>query len=174
MRKLWTFLQRSCASRMIVNGLFFWRTLVGAAVFSGAVRAQAVPPDPPSFCTLGASGPALAVEVSGFKARTGNIRIYVYGDDPADFLKKKKRIKRVNVPVTRIGALRACVRLPRPGRYALIVQHDVNGNKRADWKDGGGASRNPEVTLLRLRPRYHDVAFTVKQVEPVNILLKYR
>ena len=34
----------------------------------------------------------------------------------------------INVPVTRGGAMPICVALPRAGRYAVAVRHDVDGN----------------------------------------------
>jgi uncharacterized protein (DUF2141 family) len=108
------------------------------------------------------------------KGAAGKLRVYVYGDDPTMFLKRKKRLKRVNVDADQRDPVRICIRVPKPGRYAVIVQHDINGNKRADWSDGGGASRNPNVTLLRLRPKYEETSFEVRGVERLDIRLKYR
>jgi uncharacterized protein (DUF2141 family) len=72
--------------------------------------------------------------------------------------------------------MRVCIAVPHPGRYAVAVRHDVNGdNARGDWSDGGGFSRNPRLSLLHLRPSFDDVAVTVGQgVLGVNVTLFYR
>ena len=119
-------------------------------------------------------GPAILVNVSGFKARTGNIRVNVYGGDPAKFLERGQYVRQVNVPVTRGGIMPICVALPRAGQYAVAVRHDVDGDGN-DWSDGGGFSRNPRLSLTNLRPRYQNVAFNVGQgVQGVNVVLNYR
>jgi uncharacterized protein (DUF2141 family) len=73
------------------------------------------------------------------------------------------------------GPVRVCVPVPGPGRYAVAVRHDSDGNGRSGWSDGGGFSRNPRVTLMNLRPSYDSVAFNVgRGVAGVNITLLYR
>ncbi|HTU12218.1 MAG TPA: DUF2141 domain-containing protein [Allosphingosinicella sp.] len=120
-------------------------------------------------------GQAVLVTVDGFRQRTGNIRVAIYGSDPRLFLARGQTLRKINVPVTSSGAMRICVALPGPGRYAVAVRHDVNGNNRSDWSDGGGFSRNPRVTLTSLRPRYENVAINVgRGVTPVSVTLNYR
>ena len=141
------------------------------AAQSGAAQA-ALGPDA-AACRSG-SGPAILVNVNGFKARSGNIRVNVYGGDPAKFLERGQYVRQVNLPVTRGGAMPICVSVPRAGRYAVAVRHDVTGNGR-DWGDGGGFSRNPHLSLTNLRPRYENVAFNVGEgVQGVNVVLNYR
>jgi len=119
-------------------------------------------------------GPALLVNVDGFKARTGRIRVNVYGSDPAKFLARGQYVRQVNVPVTRAGAMPICVSLPGAGRYAVAVRHDVDSDGN-DWGDGGGFSRNPRLSLTNLRPNYNNVAINVgRAVQPVNVVLNYR
>ena len=50
--------------------------------------------------------------------------------------------------------------MPRAGRYAVAVRHDVDGDGN-DWGDGGGFSRNPKLSLLNLKPKYQNVAIPV-------------
>lgn len=120
-------------------------------------------------------GNSVLVTVDGFRVRTGNIRVAIYGSDPRLFLARGQTLRKINVPVTGGGAMRICVALPGPGRYAVAVRHDVNGNNRSDWSDGGGFSRNPRVTLTALRPSYNNVAINVgRGVTPVNVVLQYR
>ena len=119
-------------------------------------------------------GPALIVNVDGFKARTGRIRVNVYGSDPRRFLARGQYVRQINVPVTRAGAMPICVSLPGAGQYAVAVRHDVDSDG-SDWGDGGGFSRNPRLSLTSLRPRYQNVAFNVGQaVQNVNVVLNYR
>ena len=119
-------------------------------------------------------GPALLVNVNGFKARTGNIRVNVYGGDASRFLARGQYIRQINLRVTRAGPMPICVSLPGAGRYAVAVRHDVDGDGN-DWGDGGGFSRNPRLSLTNLRPSYQNVAFNVAQgVQTTNVVLNYR
>jgi uncharacterized protein (DUF2141 family) len=128
----------------------------------------------PDAAACRGSGPAILVNVNGFKARSGNIRVNVYGSDPARFLARGQYVRQINVPVTRAGAMPICVSVPRTGQYAVAVRHDVSANGN-DWGDGGGFSRNPRLSLINLRPRYQNVAFSVGQgVTNVNVVLNYR
>lgn len=120
-------------------------------------------------------GQAVLVTVDGFRQRTGNIRVAIYGSDPRLFLARGQTLRKINVPVTAAGPMRICVALPGPGRYAVAVRHDVNGNNHSDWSDGGGFSRNPRISLTNLRPNYNNVAIDVgRGVTPVNVVLNYR
>lgn len=121
-----------------------------------------------------AGRPSVLVNLVGFKQRTGSIRVALYGD-PATFLVRGHTTRKVNVPVTAGGPMRVCIAVPHPGRYAVAVRHDVNGNNASDWGDGGGFSRNPHVSLLHLRPSFDDVAVNVGNgVLGVNVVLNYR
>ena len=128
----------------------------------------------PDAAACRGSGPALLVNVNGFKARTGNIRVNVYGSDASRFLARGQYVRQINVRVTGSGAMPICVALPRAGQYAVAVRHDVDGDGN-DWSDGGGFSRNPRLSLTSLRPRYQNVAFNVgRAVQNVNVVLNYR
>ena len=128
----------------------------------------------PDAAACRGGGPAILVAVNGFKARSGNLRVNVYGSDPALFLERGRYVRQINLPVTRAGAMPVCVRVPRAGRYAVAVRHDVDGDGN-DWGDGGGFSRNPRLSLTNLRPRYQAVAFDVGTgVQNVGVLLNYR
>ena len=155
----------------------FKLTAKAAGLAALVLAAQASPAQAvlgPDAAACRGSGPALLVNVNGLKARTGNIRVNVYGSDPARFLARGQYIRQINIPVTRAGAMPICVSLPRAGRYAVAVRHDVDGDGN-DWGDGGGFSRNPRLSLTNLRPSYQNVAFDVAQrVQPVNVVLNYR
>ena len=153
-----------------------------AALASLAVAGVACTFAAPAAAQLGADanvcrsgGQAVLVTVNGFRARTGNIRVAIYGSDPRRFLARGQTLRKINVPVTAAGPMRICVALPGPGRYAVAVRHDVNGNNHSDWSDGGGFSRNPRISLTNLRPNFNNVAIDVgRGVTPVNVVLNYR
>ena len=158
----------------------FKLTTKAALGLAAAGAALALPA--PASAQLGADagicrsgGLAVLVTVDGFRSRTGNVRVAIYGSDPRRFLARGQTLRKINVPVTASGSMRICVALPGPGRYAVAVRHDVNGNNRSDWSDGGGFSRNPRVSLTNLRPNYNNVAINVgRGVTPVNVVLNYR
>jgi uncharacterized protein (DUF2141 family) len=149
--------------------------LIAAAMLAcgTAAPAAALGPDG-AFCNEGR--PAVLVSVNGFKARTGHLRVQLYGGDPKAFLAKGGKIRRIDLPVTASGPMNVCVAVPRPGIYAIAVRHDVNGdNAQHDWTDGGGFSNNPRLSLLHLKPSLSDAAIAVGNgVKPINVLLLYR
>ena len=141
-------------------------------VVPGAAPAQVLGNDA-AVCRAG--HPSILVNLTAFKARTGNIRIALYSG-PDTFLQHGQTLRKINVRVTPSGPMRVCIAVPHPGRYAVAVRHDVNGdNASRDWNDGGGFSRNPRLSLLHLRPSFDDVAVNVGQgVLGVNVTLLYR
>jgi uncharacterized protein (DUF2141 family) len=148
-------------------------TLVAAAMPLPAFGATLLGADAEA-CAPDARGAALLVRVDGFKLRSGVLRVQLYGANPADFLAKGKRLRRIDLPVTAGGPMEVCVALPGGGTYAVAVRHDVNGNG-SDWNDGGGFSRNPKLSVLAHKPAYRDVMINVGGgVTPVDIMLYYR
>lgn len=136
---------------------------------------SAVPvgPDAPR-CRPGAPGSALLVGVTGLKSRAGTLRVQLYGANSADFLTKGKKLRRIDVPVS-AGAMEVCVALPGAGRYAVAVRHDADADRKSGWKDGGGFSRNPSISLTNLQPKHRQVAFNVGAgVHRVPIVMQYR
>ncbi|TZG29329.1 DUF2141 domain-containing protein [Sphingomonas montanisoli] len=126
-------------------------------------------------CAPGANRPALLVSIDGFKARTGDLRVQLYGANPEDFLAKGKKMKRIELPVTPSGVMEVCVALPAPGDYAIAVRHDVDGSGKSNWNDGGGFSRNPRLSLLSLKPDYDKVVIrTENGVRRVPVTMQYR
>jgi uncharacterized protein (DUF2141 family) len=133
----------------------------------------ALGPDAAS-CRTGAGEPAVLVNVTGFKQRAGRVRVQLYGSNPADFLAKGKKLRRIDLPVTGTGPMRVCVAVPKAGEYAIAVRHDVGGNG-SDWGDGGGFSRNPKLSLLNLKPKYQNVAIPVGNgVKAIDVVLNYK
>jgi uncharacterized protein (DUF2141 family) len=128
---------------------------IGAAALAlGALVALpaagiAVPAEPAQHACP-ADQPAMLVRVTGFKARTGIVRVQSYGGDPDNYFDKGTYLKRVEAPVPASGPLDVCMPVSAPGRYAISVRHDVNGSGKTDSSDGGGMSGNPHLSLLAI------------------------
>lgn len=143
-----------------------------ALVAPASAHALALGPEAEA-CTGGQ--PAVLVRVEGFKQRTGILRVQLYGDKAEDFLAKGKRLKRIDLPVTARGVMDVCVGLPSVGTYAVAVRHDLDGDGKSGWNDGGGFSRNPNISITNLKPKYRDVAITVgADVRTIDVVLNYR
>jgi uncharacterized protein (DUF2141 family) len=132
----------------------------------------------PAACRADSHTPAVLVKVQGFKSISGNLRVQVYGSDPAQFVKGGERVLRADFPV-RGAPAEVCIALPAPGRYAIAVRHDADGNGKGGVNDGGGFSRNPGISLAdalaRRMPRYEDVAVMVGGgPRAIDIVLNYR
>jgi uncharacterized protein (DUF2141 family) len=140
-----------------------------------AGRAAPVGPDA-AACTAGRS--AMLVRITGFKTRTGTIRVQSYGGDPDSYFDKGSYLQRVEAKVPAAGPLEVCMAVPAPGRYAVSVRHDVDGSGRTSRADGGGMSGNPHLSLLdvmlKRKPSPDEVAVPVGHgVRVVPITLNY-
>jgi len=167
-----TFESNEVMNKLIVKSLFV--TLALMPLSGAGAQASVVGPEA-AYCGDGANGPAVLVRVDGFKARSGTLRIQVYGDNPSEFLAKGKKLKRIDLPVTQSGKMNVCVALPKTGRYAVAVRHDLDGNGKSGWSDGGGFSRNPNISLLKLKPSFEDVAIAVgPEPKALDVILNYR
>lgn len=158
---------------------------IGLAGLVAAAMPFAIPFAAAQATTLGPyaascqnGGPAVIARVSGLKARTGVIRVQLYTDNRATFLEKKQYVERVDVAATRGGAMDICVPVPKAGRYAISVRHDVDGNGKTSRADGGGFSGNPNMSLTdliaRRKPDLGQVAFAVGNgPRTVPVTLRY-
>lgn len=105
-----------------------------------------------SLCAAG-KGPAVRIAVSGLKSSSGNVFARVYHASSGDWLKSKRYLFRVDA-VPREGGMTVCVPLPAAGDYAIVVQHDANGNRKTDFStDGAGMSNNPKISKILGIPR---------------------
>jgi uncharacterized protein (DUF2141 family) len=114
--------------------------------------------------------------ISGFRAPTGHLVVYLYGDRREDFLEHGRSLQRNEVPLASLAPVAVCLRAPRAGRYAVSVRHDVDGNRsRFDMNDGAGFSRNPRLSLTALRPALDAVLIDVgPSVRQVEVIINYR
>lgn len=152
---------------------FFAASTLALVAQPGGAQA-AIGPDA-AACRAGVDASAVLVRVMGFKARTGTLRVQAYGDDPGDFLAKGRKLKRIDLPVSRAGSMDVCVALPHPGNYAIAVRHDIDGSGKSGWNDGGGFSRNPRISITSLKPRFEDVVINVGAApKAIDVVLNYR
>ncbi len=95
------------------------------------------------------------VTVDGLKDRQGNLKLEVYPANDQDFLEddnilisQGKTFRRVELAVPSAPSPKLCVRIPRPGSYAVSLLHDRNSNRRFNWRrDGIGFAGNPRLGL---------------------------
>ncbi len=159
-------------SKMFLAGILAAGT-VGALMAPVAAQGATLGPAA-ALCDSNAT--AVLVDVRGFKARTGTLRVQIYNADKS-YLEKRKWLERVDVPV-RGGAMQVCVPVKGPGNYVVSVRHDINGNGKSDKSDGGGLSGNPDMKLtdfiFKRKPKLAQVSFAVGgSTKRVPITLNY-
>ncbi len=132
-------------------------------------------------CRPGEAGPAILVDVAGLRDRKGLLRLELYPANDDDFLADDnvllsagKAFARVDAPVPETAAVRICIKVPRPGSYALSLLHDRNANRRFDLAgDGIGFPGNPRLGWSR--PSAQRAAVQAGSgVTHVGIRLNYR
>ena len=149
--------------------------IVGAAVAALGLAMPATSAIVGADAAVCAAGkPALLVRVNGLKQPTGTLKLSVYGDNPSAYLKKQGRLRRIKVPVNNRGPIDVCIAVPRSGRYAVAVHHDLNANGGKDRHDGGGYSNNPPVSITNMRPAFARTAVNVgRSPARIDIRLLY-
>ena len=150
-------------------------TLLGTAAPAGA---QALGADA-TACQPG-GGPALEATITGLKDRMGEVRLELYPATVEDFLKgdheliaEDKVFRRVSIVPPKAGAVVMCVRVPHPGRYALVMIHDRDGKMKFNYKiDGAGTPSNRRIGFGK--PKLPEAVVTVGAgITPVPIRAQY-
>lgn len=140
---------------------------LGLAATMVAAPALAQPLGSDAQACASNDGPAIRVDVTGLKDRTGRLKLELYPANEADFLKddrdlrkEGKFFRRVWAEVPQSGAIQMCIRAPAPGRYALLFTHDRdNRNKFNFMRDGAGFPSN--TRLGRSRPKLAEAVINV-------------
>jgi len=123
---------------------------------------------------------AAVVHVSGFKDRTGNLRVELYPATDEDFLapgrllrEQGKTFQRIDIPTPPEGDPVVCVALPAEGLYAIAVLHDRNASGKLDpFSDGFGFPNNPRLGFSK--PAVGKVSFTAGAGQTrIDVLLNY-
>jgi len=117
----------------------------------------------------------LIVNLNNIGEAGGNLRASLYRE-PESFRKEDRAVQVVSIPATKGSAQIVFDALP-PGRYAVMVYHDENGDGKLNLRfgmfpiEGYGLSNNPKVMGP---PKFADSAFEVGEQETsVNITLNY-
>lgn len=132
-------------------------------------------------CRTDEAGPALLIEAVGLKDRMGLLRAELYPAVDGDFLADDnvliaagKIFARVDMALPPSGPVRLCIRVPRPGRYALSLLHDRNANRKFDLsEDGIGFPGNPRLGWSKPKAARASVE-AGRGLTPVEIRLNYR
>lgn len=157
---------------------FFAIGLLALGLAAGASAAQPIGADR-AACVSG-DGPAIKVNVSGLKDRTGRLKLELYPANEGDFLKDDRDLKkegkffhRVWADMPASGDVALCIKAPTQGRYALLFTHDRDGRNKFDfWKDGAGFPSNQK--LGRARPKLNQAVINVGPgVTVTNIRAQY-
>ena len=151
-------------------------SLVFAQASAAPAAATILGPDA-ATCAHG-DGPAILVNVVGFKNRAGTVRARTFGGSPATWFDKKHVLKRTLADVPSAGPVAICMPVPGPGTYAVDIRHDIDGAGKTDKGDGAGASGNPQVSLFDIifkrKPAADKVSVRVTEgVTTITIVLKY-
>ena len=102
-------------------------------------------------------GPAILVTIDGLKDRKGTLKVELYPGNEQDFLKPdidliaaKKVFRRIQATPPASGSAQICIRVPRPGRYALFASHDRDGRDKFNFfSDGAGFPSNSRLGMSR-------------------------
>jgi uncharacterized protein (DUF2141 family) len=132
-------------------------------------------------CRPDEPGPAFLVTVVGLKDRTGNLKLEVYPPNNADFLQddnillnQGKVFRRVESPVVQSGVPQLCIRVPRPGAYALTLLHDRDRNHKFGLSvDGIGFASNPRLGWSK-PVAAHCLARAGAGLTRIEVVLNYR
>jgi uncharacterized protein (DUF2141 family) len=128
-------------------------------------------------CGASARGPAVLIDVRGFVAATGTVRVQSYPATREAWLAKGEWLNRIDTPVRLTnGTMRFCMPIPEQGRYGIAVRHDRDGDGKTDIsRDGGGFSNNPSISIFNLgKPSVEKAAFAAGPgVTRITITLKY-
>ena len=156
------------------------RLLLAPFLLLGAtpLAADMVGQDAPA-CSTG-RGPAIQANIVGLKDRVGEVWLELYPATEADFLRpdeelvaEGKTFRRTRSPLPASGAVSICVRVPRPGRYALLLRHNrVGKDKFSLFSDGAGFPSNER--LGRSKPKHSQALIDAGPgVTVANIRVQY-
>ena len=156
----------------------FNAAMLSAALTVGVITAAGATSIGPHAARCESGQASVIVHVSGFRARTGTLRVQLYAANARTYLERRQYLQRIDLPVTAAGDMPVCVPVPSAGRYVVSIRHDENGNGSSDRSDGGGFSGNPRVSawdmMFRRKPPLDRVSFAVAAAPVrVNVTVNY-
>ena len=119
-----------------------------------------------AHCASG-RGPAIQVNVLDLKDRRGQLKLELYPATESDFMRSDtdllaegKVFRRVTIAAPVAGQVAMCIRVPHPGRYALLLLHSRRAQDKFDfWQDVVGLRSNTRIG--RARPSVANAAVEV-------------
>ena len=104
-----------------------------------------------------ANKPAILASVVGLKDRAGILKLELYPATQQDFTRddhdliaEGKTFRRITVAPPASGPVSLCIRVPGPGRYALLLTHNRDGlNKFRYTIDGAGLPSNKRIGMSK-------------------------
>lgn len=153
--------------------------LLPATMFAAAPLGAEQIGEDAAICKSG-RGPAIQVNIQGLKDRTGEMWLELYPATAADFLRpdmdliaEGKTFRRTRARLPASGSVEMCVKVPRPGHYALMLRHNrVGRDKFSFWSDGAGVADNH--SLGRSKPTVDQAAVNAGAgITTVSIKVQY-
>jgi hypothetical protein len=125
-----------------------------------AVTAQTVGED--SALCNGGKGPAIQANIVGMKDRAGEVKLEIYPANETDFLRddyllkqEHKLFRRITALTPKSGAVSLCIKVPGPGRYAILFTHNRDSQSKFNfWSDGAGFPGNQRMGRSRPKLAY--------------------
>ncbi len=143
-------------------------------LLSAAAGLTEVPQAPANKCP---EGKPIHVHVHGIRNNSGTVKAVLYGPGPEGFLVKGEKADKEREPAVE-GTMTLCVAAPEAGKYAVVVYHDENNNRKFDrnWiglpTEGFGVSNDP--SLFFAAPNFEESSFEVSEdITHVDVTLKY-
>jgi uncharacterized protein (DUF2141 family) len=155
-------------------------TALAAALAFPAAAHAATPLGSDAAACISGNGPAIQVNISGLKDRSGRMKLELYPATEEDWLEHRKTLQAAGKTFRRVwadmpasGPVAMCIKVPKPGRYGLFFTHDRDGeNKFSIWKDGAGVPSNEK--LGRSKPDLVDGIVDVGSgVKTIDITVQY-
>ena len=120
----------------------------------------------------------LTVVVNGIRHQKGDICLRVYASEKGFPMSDTSEVQSGCTKITGKSVTKRFYGL-KPGRYAVAIVDDQNGNRKLDTdffgipKEGFGISNNPTVSIQTGNPKFNKSSFTVTKDTTINISVKY-
>lgn len=120
----------------------------------------------------------LTVVVNGIRHQKGEICFRVYANEKGFPMSDTSEVQSGCTRITGKSLTKHFYGL-KPGKYAVAIVDDQNGNHKLDTdffgipKEGFGISNNPTVSIQTGTPKFNKSSFTVNKDTTINISVKY-